>query len=46
MLAANVRILKFKFEGADLTVEDVNYFVFEFFERIDVLLFHTLAILF
>ena len=33
-------------EGEDLTVEEVIYFVFEFFERIDILLFHTLAILF
>ena len=32
--------------GEDLTVEEVIYFVFEFFERIDILLFHTLAILF
>ena len=33
-------------EGVDLTVKEVIYFVFDFVERIDVLLFHALAILF
>ena len=48
MLLANIRILKFilkRSEAEDLTVEEVIYFVFEFFERVDVLLFHVLAIL-
>ena len=33
-------------KGEDLTVKEVIYFFFEFFVRIDVLLFHALAILF
>ena len=32
-------------EREDLTVEEVIHFVLEFFERIDVLFFHALAIL-
>ena len=33
-------------EGEDLTVKEVIYFVFDFVERIDVLLFQSLAIFF
>ena len=35
-----------KSEKEDLTMEEVIYYVFEFFEQIDGLLFHTLSILF
>ena len=53
MLLVNICIINIwiyftlkRIEGGDLKVEEVIYFVFEIFERIDVLLFHELAILF
>ena len=44
--AFNLFTILFYFEEEDLTVVVVIYLVFEIFERIDVLLFHALAILF